>query len=155
MAPKPKTGRKSTAAKLKTVYIIVMTEFAHHTDDEGRMELAQEQAYTSLREANTEAAALLAEYGDDIDDETDPDSDLIPYSGSAQTIYGDNMDSRMVEVKAMSIVYPDPDDKTDSESSRSSSEGSGTKAEDTDNSDIEFVKVVTKKRKVEGTLSPL
>jgi hypothetical protein len=119
------------------------------------MELADEQAYASLREANTEAAALLAEYGDDIERETDPDSDSIPYSGSTRTIYGENMDSRLVQVKEMSIIYPDPQAKADSESSRPSSEGSGTKAEDTDNSDIEFVKVVTKKRKVEGTLSPL
>jgi hypothetical protein len=155
MAPKPKTGTKSTAAKLETVYIIMMTEFEHHTDEQGRMELADEQAHASLREANTEAAALLAEYGDDIERETDPDSDSIPYSGSTRTIYGENMDSRLVQVKEMSIIYPDPQAKADSESSRPSSEGSGTKAEDTDNSDIEFVKVVTKKRKVEGTLSPL
>lgn len=147
MAPKAKK-----TAPGKPVYIITSTEFQHHTDHKGRMKIACKNSFTSLREANAEAASILSKlvtrYSGEGAHGTDPTSDTIPYRGESRFCMERNMDSRVVEVVAMPLINSDPEDPSVSKpkDNQSSSKSSGKRSEDTDDSDIEVLKVVKKTR---------
>jgi hypothetical protein len=114
------------------------------------MKIACKNSFTSLREANAEAASILSKlvtrYSGEGAHGTDPTSDTIPYRGESGFYMERNMDSRVVEVVAMPLINSDPEDPSVSKpkDNQSSSKSSGKRSEDTDDSDIEVLKVVKK-----------
>ncbi|KAJ7640965.1 hypothetical protein FB45DRAFT_1053619 [Roridomyces roridus] len=58
--PKAKTSAEKPAAP-KDVWVIMQTDYVHHTDEKGRSHLASSDAYGSLLEANEAGRSILCE----------------------------------------------------------------------------------------------
>ncbi|KAJ7292741.1 hypothetical protein C8J57DRAFT_1266934 [Mycena rebaudengoi] len=126
-APK-KTAAASVRSDLKEVWIIIQTDFEHHTDEEGRSDVASEMAYESVQDANRAARYVLMDAcGVEDDDEwhdieleeENLDSTSEAYVGRA-TVREDDRDSIEVVVKRLIVSRA-------STASKSSAKGSNKK----------------------------
>ncbi|KAJ7455921.1 hypothetical protein B0H11DRAFT_2066292 [Mycena galericulata] len=105
---------KSQATSLKEVWIIVQTDFEHHTDEEGRSDIAVGTVYESLREANEAARYVLFETCGAEDDEDElPGVELSEqnrgsttkgYVGIA-TVFEDDRHEVKIEVRKLAVKY--------------------------------------------------
>ncbi|KAJ6611471.1 hypothetical protein B0H10DRAFT_2056089 [Mycena sp. CBHHK59/15] len=103
----------ATVSPLKEVWIIVQTDYAHHTDEEGRSDVASSQAYEAVRDANFAARdALLDACGVEDEEELDGsgieveeenrNSTTKAYVGRA-TVYRDDVHEIKVEVTNLTV----------------------------------------------------
>ncbi|KAJ7664944.1 hypothetical protein B0H17DRAFT_1091287 [Mycena rosella] len=99
---------------LKEVWIIMQTDYAHHTDEEGRSDIACSTAYESVREANKAAREVLCDAcGVEDEDELEAEVELEEqnresatkgYVGYA-TVYEDDRHQIKVEVRKLAVKH--------------------------------------------------
>nr|XP_031858989.1 uncharacterized protein CI109_005657 [Kwoniella shandongensis]KAA5526061.1 hypothetical protein CI109_005657 [Kwoniella shandongensis] len=120
-APSPVTAQSSALepTPLPTVYTLVSTTYAHHTERTGKEKLVGKVVYSSLLEANQAARKYLIvnvchrkvpkgddDWGDGLDsEERHVDSTSQAYFGEARFI-SDRVDTATVEVRPMQVQYP-------------------------------------------------
>ncbi|KAJ7606826.1 hypothetical protein FB45DRAFT_351235 [Roridomyces roridus] len=113
--PKAKPQTEEPAA-LKGVWVIMQTDYEHHTDEEGRSHLASSVAYESLREANQAARWVLCEtcgfeeeneLGEMDSEEQNIGSSTKAYVGYAY-VREDDRDNVKVEVTQLSVKRSAP-----------------------------------------------
>lgn len=95
----------------KHIWVIMQTDYEHHTDEQGRCHLASDTAFDSLVDANEAARDLLLEAAG-IEDEEDMDTELSevntgsankPYVGYAYVLQ-DEVDHIQMEVHEISLT---------------------------------------------------
>ncbi|KAJ7110358.1 hypothetical protein C8R43DRAFT_165558 [Mycena crocata] len=108
-----KSARSKPPRELKEVWIIMQTDFEHHTDEEGRSDLASGSAYESLQDANQAAREALFEACGVEDDEElgsielreeNRDSTTKGYVGYA-TVFEDDRHEIKVDVRNLSVQH--------------------------------------------------
>ncbi|KAJ7492090.1 hypothetical protein FB451DRAFT_516184 [Mycena latifolia] len=101
------------APALENVWIIMQTDFAHHTDEEGSSDIACYTVYGSVREANEAARDALfnacgveddEDFGGDDLREENIGSSTKGYVGYA-TVYEDDRHEVKVEVRKLSVQH--------------------------------------------------
>lgn len=85
------------------VYIITVEEFDHHTDEEGRMHIPHNLAFTSLTEANKTAHEIFTEYEPEYIEYAGVRDNSGCFKAEARHVSND-IDTLYVEVKPMKMV---------------------------------------------------
>jgi hypothetical protein len=109
--PAKSLASTNQTAQPSTVWIVLQTDYAHHTDEEGRSHVASSTAYDDLEDANAAARELLLEACgiEDSDDEGGLELSEVNLGSTTEAyeayayLYQDDTDHIKMEVMKMNL----------------------------------------------------